>query len=197
MEPVLLYLPYLPSVGWFKQYLQAGEVFIEARENFVKSSQRNRASIVGGNGRLLLSIPVAGGRDHHQTYKDTLTHGTDWQKSHWQSLRSAYGSSPFFEHYGPVLELLYNGTETNLFDFNQRLLNTLLRLLKINKPYALTQEYQKTPEGVLDLRKGIPQPTLPRYYQVFEDRHGFQPDLSVVDLLFNLGPQSLNYLKDI
>ncbi|MFN8298343.1 MAG: WbqC family protein [Chitinophagales bacterium] len=197
MQPVLLYLPYLPSVGWFKDYLSGAEVFIEAEENFVKSSKRNRAEIVGGNGRLLLSIPVAGGRDHHQKYRDTQTHGTDWQKSHWQSLRSAYGSSPFFEHYGPVLEPLFNGAETNLFAFNLRMLNTLLRLLKSSQQYALTTAYTKQPEGVLDYRSKAGSYTFKRYYQVFEDRHGFQADLSVVDLLFNLGPQSLNYLKDI
>lgn len=197
MPAALLYLPYLPAISWFRDYLQATEVVIEAEENFVKSTNRNRSYIVGSNGRMLLSIPIAGGRDHHQKYKELKTLNTQWQKSHWQSIRSAYGSSPFFEHYAPLLEPLYKGGETNLFVFNQRLLNTLLRLLKISKPYSLTEVYEKAPEAHADHRKQTGSYVLPRYYQVFEDKHGFVPDLSVIDLLFNMGPQSLKYLQDI
>ncbi|MFN8288198.1 MAG: WbqC family protein [Chitinophagales bacterium] len=199
--PVLLYLPYFPNVFWLKHFLQADEVLIEAEENVVKGSFRNRCEIAGPNGRQLLSVPLNGGRDHHQAYKHTLMrYDIDWRKNHWQSIKAAYGSAPYFEHYDYKLQPLFNTTEANLFAHNQKVLQTVLGLLKVQKPYALTQQYTKSAEGFTDLRntKALEaQFSAPRYYQVFEDRHGFMNNLSVLDLLFNLGPRSMEYLREI
>lgn len=197
MASLLLYLPYWPNIFWLKNYLTAGEVFIEKHESFLKGSNRNRCEIAGPNSRQLLSIPLQGGRDHHQLYTEVQLYGTEWQKKHWQSIRSAYGSAPFFEHYTHKIEALYSQSETSLFLFNEKLLATTLTLLKVPAKHAYTETYKKQPEQSADYRnaKGAEAAyTYNRYYQVFEDRNGFMSNLCVLDVIFNLGPQAKDYL---
>src|SRR4051812_2271477 len=99
MNAALLYLPYLPDAPWFAHYLKYPAIFLEHEENFVKASGRNRSRIAGPNGLQTLSIPLEGGRDHHRKYREVkISYQSDWQKIHWQSIRTAYGSAPYFEH---------------------------------------------------------------------------------------------------
>ncbi|MCW5907132.1 MAG: WbqC family protein [Chitinophagales bacterium] len=196
MSKVLLPLYYLPSVSWFVHFFSSPEVVIESCESFVKSTARNRCCIAGAGGKLMLSIPVEGGRDHHQLYRKTkISHHENWQKKHWHSIASAYSSTPFYEYYVQTLEPFYSNKHESLFDFNLQLLNVLLQLLKCDKQFELTTDFQRQPEQVTDLRYSIiTNKALPRYYQIFEDRNGFIADLSIVDLLFHLGPDAKSYL---
>ena len=199
MSASLLSLHYLPNAQWFKNYLAGDLVLIEQHENFVKSTCRNRCYIVGANGKQILTIPLSGGRDHHQKYTETrISYQNNWQDNHWQSIKSAYGSTPYFEFYAHIFQNFYERQPEFLFDFNIELLKAVLKALKIKKEFAFSESYQKAPENVIDLRderKSIPQAEqLPRYYQVFDDKHGFTPDLSIIDLVFNLGPGCLAYL---
>lgn len=197
MNGTLLELPYLPNIKWMSCFLQSQNVCIERHENFVKSTYRNRCEIAGPNGRQVLSIPLSGGRDTHRLYTQVqMQTDARWRKIHWQSIRSAYGRSPFFEYYSQPFEAQFLNTQTSLFEFNYGLLCTMLRLLKCNNPILFTSSYEPNPSELCDYR--LIEPAQPvevlRYYQVFEDRNGFMANLSGIDLLFNMGPAAKDYL---
>lgn len=191
-------LQYLPSVWWFSQYLKHKHVLIERHENFVKSTGRNRCAIAGANGKQLLTIPLTGGRDHHQLYTQVnISYAADWQKNHWQSIVSAYGSTPYFEHYGYRLQPFYEKQFSSLFDFNLQLLTNVLKMLKVEREILFTDSYQKTPAGLTDLRtikKNDGEIFTPPYYQIFADKNTFIPNLSIIDLIFHKGPEAREYL---
>lgn len=201
MTAALLSLNYLPNITWFKSYVQYGNIWLERHENFVKSTGRNRTEIAAANGRQTLTIPLAGGRDHHRKYTDTkIAYITNWQANHWHSIRSAYGSAPYFEFYAHVFQKFYEKEYPYLFDFNLELLNATISVLKLKKGFELTATYEKTPVDIADMRSRrsvTPEDALlPRYLQVFEARHGFITNLSILDLIFNIGPQSGQYLAN-
>lgn len=198
MDSAALFLPYLPNVFWFSNFLKHETVFIEREERFVKSTYRNRCEIAAANGNQILSIPIVGGRDHHQFYKKVkIDYSNRWNKKHWQSILSAYGSAPFFEYYADKLQPLYEKQFEWLFEFNSELLYVLLHILKVKKGFDFTATYDKHTTDILDLRSvkaAEEQTEHPRYYQVFEERNGFVPNLSIIDLIFNLGPGAKEYL---
>lgn len=199
MTAAVLSLHYLPNTVWFKNYLHYETIMIEKKENFVKSTGRNRCEIAGANGRQMLTIPLQGGRDHHRKYTDTkIDNKTNWQDNHWQSIKSAYGSAPYFEFYAHIFQKFYEKQYEYLFDFNIELLIAVLAILKVKKDFALTTEYQKIIAYIADLRsdnnKLTGEVNLHRYLQVFEERHGFLPNLSIIDVIFNLGPEAADYL---
>jgi len=201
MNSALLYLPYFPNLFWFSNFLKHETVLIEHEEKFVKSSFRNRCLIAGAQGVQILSIPITGGRDHAQLYKEVkISYVYGWRKKHWQSIRSAYGSTPFFEHYESKFEELYEREFEFLFEFNAAGLNMLIQLLKLQKKFDFTAEYEKQPAGIIDLRSvrsSDEQIQIPRYYQVFEERNGFISNLSIIDLLFHNGPKAKDYLLSL
>ncbi len=197
---LLIELHYLPNIRYMRQLMSAEQVLIEQHEHYRKGSYRNRAHIVGGNGLQRLSIPLLKGKNEQQNIRDTrISYHENWLKQHWQSISSAYGKSPFFEFYSDDLRPLFEKKEAFLFDFNLRLLEVLMDLLGMEIALAFTAEYNlKTKAHILDLRHSI-LPKIPkddgiRYAQVFEERHGFMPDLSVLDLLFCTGPEALALL---
>lgn len=197
LPPVLLPLYYLPSISWLVEYSKAPSVLLEHCESFVKATERNRCAIAGAAGRQLLTIPIQGGRDHHQFYRDTRISYTDnWQKKHWHGIKAAYAGTPYFEYYSQKLESLYNQRQVFLFEFNLELLHTILGLLKLEVKHSLTVDFIWQTDDVLDFRyrKVGERAEVPRYYQIFEERNGFIPDLSVVDLLFHLGPEAKSYI---
>ncbi|MDB5282589.1 MAG: hypothetical protein JWO06_1664 [Bacteroidota bacterium] len=202
MANALLDLQYLPSVSWLVNFMKYENIWIEGEENFVKSSFRNRCEIVGSGGKIVLSIPLQGGRDHHQKYKDTkISYQSDWRNNHWQSILSAYGSAPYFEFYCEKFQQFYEKEPVLLFDFNLALLAVILNVLKLQKEFRLTDIYEKESADKIDLRSKrastLDVSTLNRYYQVFEDKHGFIPNLSIIDLIFHLGPDAKRYLQGL
>jgi hypothetical protein len=198
MDTVLLDLQYLPNITWFKHFLAAKDVCIERCENFVKSTARNRCIIAAVNGKQALSIPVIGGRDHHQLYTAVnISYVSNWQKNHWLSMQSAYGSTPFFEYYADKFLPFYDNQYESLFDYNLQLLQAVLKMLKVQKQFAFTEIYEKQPLDKLDLRsarKNDEVQNIPHYYQVFDNKNGFISNLSIIDLIFNTGPDALKYL---
>ncbi|PRD47043.1 WbqC family protein [Sphingobacterium haloxyli] len=202
MESQLL-LPafYLPAVGYF-HIIQQNEqpLLIERFEHYPKQTYRTRAKIATANGVLDLIVPILHGKKEHVPVKDIrINYDFNWQRLHWLSLQTAYRSSAYFEYYEDDFYRFYEKRHDFLLDFNIEQLQLLLTCLKINRSVTFTQAYTSRIEPV-DYRDAIhpKKPSLlerPKpYYQVFEDKHGFLPDLSVVDLLFNHGPQSKSYL---
>jgi hypothetical protein len=212
MDKPVLPACYLPPISYVQTLLerQSTGVWIEQHEHFPKQTYRNRASIYGANGKLDLIIPVRKGRAEdgngtavHTKMQDVqISYEANWQRLHWMTLQTAYRSSAYFEFYEDDFADFYQKPTASLLEFNFNLTKTILRLLKVNVDLELTERYNKEYPDELDFREAFNPKKLPKqesptkpYHQVFGDRYGFIPDLSIVDLLFNFGPQSLLYLK--
>ncbi|WP_025144774.1 WbqC family protein [Pedobacter jeongneungensis] len=198
----ILPLFYLPPVGYFSLLQKLGEDFlIEKHEHLAKQTYRNRASIYSPNGKLDITVPVVKGAKTHTKMKDVrISYDFNWQRLHWLSLESCYRSSAYFEFYEDELSRFYQNKFEFLFDYNFELLEWLNKKLKLNKSFEVTSEYFDNIQPELDFRS-IMNPKKQEdivnnkpYYQVFEDKHQFLPNLSIVDLLFNQGPQARLYL---
>lgn len=202
MRGTLLSTAYLPPVEYFALLLSEDSA-IEREERYQKQSYRNRTVIMNGNGPLNLIIPtVHDGR--MGIVKDVrIEYVTPWQRAHWRSIESAYNNTPYYLYYKDTLKPFYEQRFEFLYDFNLQLIQTLLKLMRIDKNVACTTLF--TPYTTGDPRLQI-HPKLARqenypyrlktpYYQVFEDKFGFIPNLSVIDLLFNEGPQASAYLR--
>lgn len=197
----ILPLFYLPPVEYFSNLTRFKEdLLIERFEHFPKQTYRNRASIYSPNGKLDLIIPVVKGSKVHTKIKDVrISYEANWQRLHWMSLQTCYRSSAFFEFYEHDFVKFYEKKTEFLFDFNLEILELLLKMLRIRADLRFTDQYEAVPESRTDFRdlmhpKRPSRYTAKSYYQVFQDRHGFLPNLSIADLLFNHGPQSISYL---
>ncbi|MEL6863460.1 MAG: WbqC family protein [Bacteroidota bacterium] len=209
MAPKLLIeLHYLPCVQYLSKWLLHEQILVEAHENYTKGSYRNRCQIAGANGPLRLSIPLQSGKNEQQPIREVrIAHRDAWAKKHWRAIRSAYGKSPYFEHYAHELAPLFEKTFTFLFDWNWTLLQTLVPLLGLPNKLQLSEAFHRqiNPQECLDFRNTIgptkrnqgpdsyfqPSP----YPQVFTEKSGFIPNLSALDLLFCAGPQSYSILE--
>lgn len=204
MERLLLHPCYFGPVSQFVGIAQAGELIFENEDNYQKQTYRNRMYIYGANGKLLLNIPIkhTGNKSGHQKYKDVrIENDFDWQKQHWKSLQTVYRTSPFFEFYEDDFLPLYAKGYNFLMDFNYHCLDLALECLQIDKEYSKTAEYILEPTDLADGRslvkaKGEKKFVLEPYTQVFESKFGYLNDLSIVDLIFNEGPNAANYLQN-
>lgn len=198
---IILPANYLPPISYFHAIAKnEGNIVLDKFEHFPKQTYRNRAKIATANGILDLVIPIQHGRKERIAMKDVkISYDHEWQRLHWLSLQTAYRSSPYFEFYEDDFKPFYETKHTYLFDFNVAQLELILKCLKIKRQIEYTEEYKKEYDS-LDFRdlihpkkNSILSEAKP-YYQLFEDRNGFLSDLSVIDLIFNQGPQSKNYL---
>jgi hypothetical protein len=206
MDSVLLSSFYLAPVQYFSKLFRAERVCIEIHDTYQKQSYRNRCLIAGANGVLPLSIPIEKTEAEKCEMKDIRIsdHG-NWRHLHWNALVSAYNSTPFFEYYCDDFRQFYEKKYTYLVDFNEDLRVLICRLLDIHPLVTYTERFIETvPDGMMDFRETIhPKPsrqkpdpnfkTIP-YYQVFSEKYGFLENLSIVDLLFNMGNESRLYL---
>ncbi len=203
MDKVLLHPCYFGPISQFVAMAKAEKVIFENEDNFQKQTYRNRMYIYGANGKLQLNIPVkhTGNKTQHQKYKEVrIENDFQWQKQHWKSLQTVYRTSPFFEFYEDDFAPLYNKKFEYLLDFNYHCLEVAMECLQMDLHFTKTEEYIKKPEGITDARflaeaKSKKKHDLTPYNQVFQEKFGFLNDLSVIDLIFNEGPNALNYLK--
>jgi len=198
---VLLSTAYLPPVHYFIIMANASHVLLEQYETYPKQTYRNRCEIYTANGKIPLIIPVHKPNGNHTMTKDILVSGHEkWQLLHWRAIKTAYANSPFFLYYQDELQPLFEEKVNGLIDFNTKLLHTILDLIGLKSRISFTTEFIADQAEVLDYRWRItPKKTfdeLPakEYYQSFNEKHGFIPNLSIIDLLFNLGPETLGYL---
>ena len=200
-ESTILTTAYFPPISYFAAIAKANNVLIEAKEHYQKKSYRSRCYIAGPHAKQMLNIPIDRINGNKTTITDAkLLYIENWQKQHWNSIITAYNSSPFLLYYQDEIKDVFFNKYDSLWELNKELLTLLLELLQIETPISYTQEYVKSPKDVNDYREKINPRNISEnepYIQVFGDKHGFISDLSILDLLFNLGPDAYGYLLNI
>lgn len=217
MSQALLSSTYFGPVQWYQKLYRYDKVQVEACDNFIKQTYRNRCVIAAANGLQALTVPVERTADGNMDangaqpgkclMKDVRIsdHG-NWRHLHWNALTSAYGESPFFEFYADDIRPFFERKWTFLYDFNAEICAKMCELIGLEPAIEPTTEYLPADSpalaGIHDYRDAI-RPKHPaedvtftprRYYQVYERKYGFSPNLSILDLLFNMGNESLLYL---
>lgn len=203
MHVISSLLPF-PPIAWWACTIDATTITLDMAEHYEKMSYRNKYRISGANNPIQLSIPLIKGRDQRSSMKDVqLFNEGRWQVQHWRTLVSVYKQTPYWEYYEQSLQALFDTTYNTLTDFNKAALNWTLTQLKlktkIEETYSFMAHY---PAEVADLRGMKPgkeqeaNGKFPHYYQIFEDRIGFLPNLSILDLLFSEGPHATAWIRD-
>ena len=198
---ILLHPTYFPSISHFAAMAQADSVTFEVEDNFQKQTNRNRMYIYSPNGLQLLNIPVKHSKTAHQKFKDTkIEQAFDWQKQHFKSLEAAYRTSPFFEYFEDDIRPVFEQKHTFMMDLNFTILEILSGCLGMEINYSKTSEYFHEVNDVQDYRYLVngKKDTLQfePYIQVFNDKHGYINNLSILDLLFNEGRHAPDYLRN-
>lgn len=201
VNAILIHPSYFPSILQMTAVSQAKQVVLEVAGNYQKQTYRNRTYIAHNNGTLLLNIPIKHNKDRsrRQMRATEVENDFPWQLHHWKSIQTAYRTSPFFEYYEDDIKHIFTKPASNLLELNLEIFDLVCDLLGMETVVSKTLIYQRKPE-ILDLRPLIEikvkrnfqfQP----YTQVLQEHHGFLPNLSVLDLLFNEGPNALHYLE--
>jgi hypothetical protein len=200
--PVLLSTAYLPNIQYVSKILHYKKIIIDVHETYLKQSFRNRCQISSANGILDLSIPIIKPDGNKTKTKDIeIEYVTNWRQIHWRALVSAYKNSPFFEIFEEELAHIFVTKEKYLIDFNQKILQQLFNLLGATLQIEMSDNYITDKDSEFDFRNSIhPKKRMqksdpnfvPReYYQVFNKKMNFLPNLSFIDLMFNEGPQAI------
>lgn len=190
---------YFPPIAYVATMLRHTEVLIEAKETFPKQTYRNRMEIMTAGGVRTLSVPVLR-NNHSRTEEVGIDYKERWNIIHLRTLEAAYSASPFYQYYKDGLEAILTCRYNLLMELNQTALEWLLKQLKTPCILRYTTDYLPATENTMDFRSVFspktPYPTdsYKPYYQVFNDRQPFTPNLSILDLLFNLGPEARQYL---
>ena len=198
---IIIHSTYFPNIAHFVAMVKAKDILFEVDDNFLKQTYRNRSYIYGANGKLVLNIPVVHSQKNHRKYKDVKIFNEEkWQNSHWKSLYSAYRTSPFFEYYEDDIHPLFSKKTNYILDFNFKCFEVICDCMQLDINTSKTKSYQLEVKNTKDFRflvnakKEISQ-SFNSYTQVFNNKHGYISNLSILDLLFNEGPNTLNYLE--
>ncbi|MCR5453718.1 MAG: WbqC family protein [Bacteroidales bacterium] len=198
MSQLLLSTAYLPNIQYIRAIASSGGATIEQWESFPKQTYRNRCEIATAGGRITLTVPVVKACSKQLTRDVRISYDTPWQSKHWQAIKSAYGSAPFFMYFKDELEPFYKEKTEFLLDYNQKITATLLSILDIKASISLSDDYIREGDAqYCDLRNVI-HPKVAQvqgkdfydatpYPQVFDSRMPFEPNLSVIDAIFNEG----------
>jgi hypothetical protein len=197
---ILVSIAYLPPVEYFSLISQADEVLIEVEENYLKQSYRNRCYILSEHGPQLLSIPVYLGSQHKTPLKEIrIDYSKRWQQVHLRAITASYNSSPYFQFYFENIEKIISKKIDFLIDLNMELMESVLKMLKIKIGITYTTNFKPVGEAENDFRYKISpkkesQFFVKEYIQVFEICNCFVQGLSIIDLIFNMGPEAVDYL---
>lgn len=198
----MLFIPtYFAPISQYIEIYKNKNIVFEVEDNFQKQTYRNRCHIYSANGKLQLNIPTIHNKEKHRKTKDIrIDNSTFWQRAHIRSIETAYRSSPFFEFYEDDLKPLYESKQEFLLDFNLKCHEFIMDALQNEITYSKSTEYETNPQikdcRNLSIAKNQKEYIFDSYFQVFNDKHGFLSNLSVLDLLFMEGPNSETYFKN-
>lgn len=201
---VLFSTAYMPPIAYMAAMMRQTDATIEVKETYSKQTYRNRCTILTANGPLDLTIPVSrpsGNRS--RTEEIIISYAEPWNVRHWRAIESAYSASPYFLYYRDGIEQLLKKRHERLVELNTSLTEHLIKTIKGQTQLKLSDDYMPAHSVANDYRNTfspkriIPTGCFEEYPQVFEYKYKFQANLSIIDLLFNLGPESRSYLQNI
>ena len=213
MSTALLQTTYFGPIQWYQKLYRYDHCLIEQYDSYQKQTYRNRCVIATANGPQALTVPVEGTSEKCLVKDLRISDHNNWRRIHWNALLSAYSESPFFDYYADDIHPFFEKKYDFLIDFNEAIRQKVCELMDIHPNVEYTQSFLSPltshlspqthhPSPLIDFREVINakhpladadfQPQ--RYWQVFEGKHGFQANLSILDLLFNMGPESIFYL---
>lgn len=205
-KQVLLGSTYLGPIQYYQKIINSEQVTVEQYDNYTKQSFRNRCDILSANGKISLTIPVVKGREHKKWMKDIeIAYHQHWQDNHWKALITAYKNSPYFEYYMDDLLPFYTQKWKYLLDYNEELQHVILANIENETIIQRSKDFGEPPceldyRDVIHPKKDLliadPACTIKTYRQMFDGKYGFTPNLSIVDLLFNKGPESIFFLME-
>lgn len=201
----ILQTEYFPTIWFFAQCTSYETVFIEACENYQKRSYRNRTQISGPNGPMWMSVPLMKGKNQRTPIREVkIAYDDSWQTTHWHSIQTAYGKTPFFEHYADFVRILVLQKEDYLFTKNVNIINAFSNELELEFNLAFSESFDLMyTEAVSDFRSNNPIPSkkhpvihrFQEYPQPFDYKQPFRSNLSILDLVFCKGPETKHYLE--
>ena len=193
----LLPTAYLPPIGYFQLLCRHKLAVVEQWETYPKQTVRNRTHILTANGVQLLSVPVIKPDGNHTlTHDIQISYSEAWHVQHWRAIVSAYNNSPYFLYYRDTLEAILMQRHERLLELNEALIYLVLRWLKLDCKLQNSDQFAFPTHQDNDFRyqpDAIPYKEK-KYYQVFDTKYPFQPNLSILDLIFNMGPEAMDYL---
>jgi len=184
---VTVILRCLGNISTWQKLALSGSIVFQIKHTFQKQTQLSQYDIMGANGPLKLSVPTVKASRKGLYSEVLIDSSSDWQLEHWKSISSAYLKSPFFQYYDYKLEILYKDRFKSLLDFNCAAFEVVSKCLKLDKEYKLDSKTDIYYKDFLQSHETYP--------QVFDHKHAFQQNLSILDLIFNLGPEALDFLK--
>lgn len=199
---ILIHPNYFPNIHQFTQIIKANNILFEVSDNYQKQTFRNRTYIYGANGKLGLFIPVIHSHKNRELFKDVkISYESNWMDLHLKSLQSAYRSSPYFEYFEDDFIKLYSKKEKFLADFNIKCIKLISNLLDLDLDFKISNEYVEKTNDIIDLRdlsnaRKEKKIETPKYIQVFESKHGYLNNLSIIDLIFSEGPNSVSLINN-
>jgi hypothetical protein len=197
---VLVSTAYLPPVEYISLFSGTDQIMIESQENYLKQSYRNRCYILSAHGPQILTVPVYLGSVHKTPIKEIrIDYSKRWQQVHLGALTASYNASPYFQFYFAEFEKIISAKNDFLLDLNTKLTEAILKMLRMKIEVSFTTEYQPEGNAENDYRYKISPKkkssyTGKKYLQVFDTGEGFVNRLSIVDLIFNMGPEAASYL---
>lgn len=199
--PDVFPLAYFPDIAYMAHYLASPSPVVDTFEHYEKQTCRNRTDIMTPSGRQTLSLPVSKKAHHTPVNQVLLSYKQDWRPVHWRTIKTAYGGSPYFYFYADELEEAFRQKPKYLTEFTGKLFKIILNQLGCHEPFTLSGAYVEKWEPGKDYRNyWFPSKDRimnPKYIQVFEYKFGFMHNLSVIDLLFNMGPEAGVYLHSL
>ena len=207
MTTALLQTTYFGPIQWYQKLYRYDHCLIEQYDSYQKQTYRNRCLIATANGVQALTVPVES--DKREVISDKclvkdirISDHNQWRRVHWNALQSAYNESPFFDSYADDLHPFFERKYNFLVDFNEAIRQKICELIDIEPKVRLTDEFRteslefKDYRSVINPKHPMEDPDFESkpYYQVYQQKHGFLPNLSILDLLFNMGPESVFFL---